>query len=130
MVLAYLKRDRLPKGEYNKLKMKKIGPCRILKKFSANACELKMPTRVGISPIFNVVYLYPYVASDTGTFAEGEYPTKELQWVGQIPEAQPLEVEAILDTKVVKRKRKKDYLEYWVKWNKQRIYDSTWISAA
>ena len=43
LVLAYLKRDRFPKGEYNKLKMKKIGPCRILRKFSANAYELEMP---------------------------------------------------------------------------------------
>ena len=68
MVLVYLKRDIFPKGEYNKLKMKKIEPCRLLRKFSANAYELEMPTEVGISPIFNVEYLYPYVASDTGTF--------------------------------------------------------------
>ena len=48
--------------------MKKIGPYRILIKFSANAYELEIPTRVGISPIFNVADLYPYVAGDTGTF--------------------------------------------------------------
>ena len=48
LVLAYLKRDIFPKGEYNKLKMKKIGPCRILRKFSANAYELEIPTGVGI----------------------------------------------------------------------------------
>ena len=52
LVLAYLKRDRFPKGEYNKLKMKKIGPYRILRKFSANAYELEIPTGVGISQIF------------------------------------------------------------------------------
>ena len=40
-----------------------------------------MPTGVGISAIFNVAYLYPYVASDTGTFAEGEVLTEYLQWV-------------------------------------------------
>ena len=49
LVLAYLKRDKFPKGEYNKLKMKKIRPCRILIKFSANAYELEIPTGVGIS---------------------------------------------------------------------------------
>ena len=118
MVLAYLKRDKFPKGEYNKMTMKKIGPCRILRKFSANAYELEMPTGVVISPIFNVADLYPYVAGDTRTFAEGEYPTEDLQWVGKMPVAQPLEVEAILDTKVVKSTRKKDYLEYLVKWKK------------
>ena len=55
-----------------------------------------------ISPIFNVADLYPYVAGDTGTFAEGEDPIENLRWVGKIPVAQPLEVEAILDAKVVK----------------------------
>ena len=73
------------------------------------AYKLEMPTGVGISPIFNVSNLYPYVAGDTGTFAEDEYPTEDLQWVEQMPMAQPLEVEAILDTRVVKSARKKDY---------------------
>ena len=89
-----------------------------------------MPTGVGISPIFNVAYLYPYVAGDIGTFTEGEDPTEDLQWVRQMPVAQPLEVEAILGTKVVKRTRKKDYLEYLVKWKKRPIEDSTWMSVA
>ena len=77
LVLAYLKRDRFPKGEYNKLKKKNIGPYRILRKFSANAYELEVPTGVGISPIFNVADLYPYVVGDIGTFAEGEDPTED-----------------------------------------------------
>ena len=92
--------------------------------------ELEIPTEVGISPIFNVADLYPYVASDTGTFAEGEYHTKDLQWVGKIPVAQPLEVEAIMYTKVVKSTRKKDNLEYLVKWKKRPTKDSTWMSTA
>ena len=89
-----------------------------------------MPTRVGISPIFNVVDLYPYVTGDTRTFADGEDPTEDLQWVGKMPVAQPLEVEAIMDTKVVNSIRKKDYLEYLVKWKKRPTEDSTWMSAA
>ena len=44
-----------------------------------------MPTRVGISPIFNVADLYPYVAGDTRTFTGGEDPTEDLQWVAQMP---------------------------------------------
>ena len=43
---------------------------------------------------------------------------------------QPLEVKAILDTKVVKRKRKKDYLECLVKWKKRPTEHSTWMSTA
>ena len=74
---------------------------------------------MGISPIFNVSDLYPYVVGGIGTFTEGEYPTEDLQWVGQIPVAHPLEVEAILDTRVTKSTRRKDYLMYFVKWKKQ-----------
>jgi hypothetical protein len=59
-VLAHLRRERFSKNEYNKLKLKKIGPCRILRKFSTNAYELELPHDIGISAIFNVVDLYPY----------------------------------------------------------------------
>ena len=46
-----------------------------------------------------------------------------------MPEAQPLEVENILDTKVVKSAREKDYLEYLVKWKAHPVEDATWMSA-
>jgi hypothetical protein len=56
--LAHLRREKFPRGTYNKLKMKKIGPCRILRKFTANAYEIELSNNVGISLIFNVTDLY------------------------------------------------------------------------
>jgi len=46
MVLSHLRKERFPRKEYNKLKMKKIGPCKILRKFSANTYELELPTGI------------------------------------------------------------------------------------
>ena len=74
MVLAYLRKKRFPKGEYNKLKMKKIGPCKTLRKFSANSYELELYPGIGISPIFIVEDLYSYTADDSNqTFGSLEH---------------------------------------------------------
>jgi hypothetical protein len=46
--------------------MKSIGLCKILRKFYENAYVIEMPDDVGIYPIFNVSYMYPYRNDDTG----------------------------------------------------------------
>jgi hypothetical protein len=64
LILAHLRKERFPRGTYNKMKMKKIGPCKVIRKFGANTYEIELPDGVGISPIFNVEDLYPYRAEE------------------------------------------------------------------
>ena len=127
-VLAHLRKERFPKVQYNKLKFKKIGPCKIIRKFSSNAYEIQLPPRVGITPIFIVADLFPYIASlgdEEATRRERNTTDEEDLWLKQMPAAQPLEIEGILDTQVAKRTRRKDYLQYLVKWKNCPIEDSS-----
>ena len=88
LVLAHLRRERFPKREYNKLKFKKIGPCRILRKFSANAYKIELPPDIGISSIFNVAHLYRYEDRDTNDATE-DREDQEVDWVKKLPTKKP-----------------------------------------
>jgi len=132
-VLAHLCRERFPKGMYNKLKYKKIGPCKILRKFSTNAYEIQLPPDIGISPIFNVVDLFPYNAQevdDSVVRPERDTQLGDSSWRKQLPSAQSHEIERILSTQVAKKTHRKEYLRYLVKWRDCPIEDSSWLDAA
>ena len=60
MILAHLRKERFSRGTYNKLRMKKIGPCKVMKKFGVNAYEIELLDGIRIYPIINISDLYPY----------------------------------------------------------------------
>ena len=71
LVMVHLKKDQFPRGTYNKLKWKKIGLCKILRKIFANAYEVELPSDECLSPIFNVSnHLYRIDKSSCSTELE------------------------------------------------------------
>jgi hypothetical protein len=116
-VLAHLRKERFPRGTY------KIGPyCKILRKFDANAYEIELPDDVGIPPIFNVSYIYPYRKHDT----EGSEDQEKIQWEKQMPIVEKPQMEKIIDQRIGKKTRRKTYFEYLVKWKGHPIEDASW----
>jgi hypothetical protein len=102
--------------------MKKIGPCKILRKFDANAYEIELLDGVGISPIFNVLDLYPYRSDDI----EGSENQEKIQWEKQMSIEKRPQMEKIIDQRIGKKTRRKTYFEYLVKWKGHPIEDASW----
>ena len=80
--MAYIRKERFHNETYNKLKLKNIGPCKLLRKFSANAYEIECPANIQISLIFNVSDIYPFKDSCVSTEEGGPF----IDWKGQLPQ--------------------------------------------
>ena len=110
------------------MKLKKIGPCKFLRKFSANAYEIELPSNLQISPIFNVSDLYPF--RDAGIQPDGvtiDRDDPSIDWQGQIPQKEQPHIEAILEKIILRKIRNKTFFQYLVKWRNQPIEDASWM---
>jgi len=68
--MAHLRKEKIPRGTYNKLNYNKIGPCQVLRNISDNSYKLELLEDFDISPTFNVANLYEFHKGE-GNFEEG-----------------------------------------------------------
>ena len=61
--MVNLRKEHFLVGTYNKLKMKKFGSCKIMKRhYSGNAYEVELLAKLNISPVFNISDLIEFYA--------------------------------------------------------------------
>ena len=68
-----------------------------------------------------------YKYEDDGA-EEGPADKEQIEWVKQLPLAQPLQPEKILDRRVFKKTRGQEYFQYLIKWKDQPEEDATWMT--
>jgi hypothetical protein len=87
---------------------------------------------MGISSIFNVADLYPYTKPEAEQMPNGldSDKGKQIEWKKQIPTERKLQMEKILDTRLLKKTRGQEYYEYLIKWKDHPIEDATWVTNA
>ena len=124
--MVHLNKERLQKGVPTKLQMKRVGPCKILAKYGANAYKVDLPSDLGISPIFNVQDLVAY----KGDSSQISLDVHEDLEPALAPTNNKLEVEKVLDSRLKKSTRHKVYMEHLIKWKGKPTSEATWVAEA
>ena len=104
--------------------LRKLSPCQIVKKFGTNAYEIQLPPEIGISPIFNIVDLTPFKEANEGV---DTWQIADVEGIKDLPLKEAPKLEKILDTKVVKKTRGKEYKHYLVKIRGYSNVDVVWM---
>ena len=118
-VMVHLRNDHFLSGTYNKLKMKKFGPCKIVKRHDfGNAYKVELPVKLNISLVFNISNLIEFYE-----WGDGD-EVADVLWSISTPTSNTKEIEAVLDIRVGRSTRNITYGEYLVKWKGRPVEDS------
>ena len=65
--MVHLRKEHFLVGTYNKLKLKRFGPCKIVKRHDTrNTYEVQLPTKLNISLVFNILDLIEFYEGGDG----------------------------------------------------------------
>jgi hypothetical protein len=120
VVLIRIRPERFPKGVFQKLHQRRVGPFKILQQLGQNAYLLELPPNLHISPIFNVEDLTAYEGHLDDTVPKS--PTIHLSAYTKPKE----EIEEILDDQLVSTRRG-GYQKFLVKWKNRPQSDCCWL---
>jgi hypothetical protein len=80
-VWAIVTKDCFPIGEYNKLAARKIDPVEIVKKINTNAYQLKLPSHIKTTDVYNIKHIVPFIddssEEDTKSRANSPQPGED-----------------------------------------------------
>ena len=128
MVLVRLRPERFPPGSFTKLHARRAGPFRVIKKLGTNAYVIELPSKFGISPVFNIEDLTEFKGDVDENSA---IPLPEATPVLRVPAstAPRDEIAAILDHQFVTTRRG-GYYKFLVQWKNRPNSDSVWLQAS
>ena len=118
-LIVHLTKEFFLVGTYNKIKSKKFGLCKMVKRHdSKNTYEEELPTKLNISPVFNISDFKKYYERGDGD------EVVEAQWSIPVASSAMKEIEEIQYSCVEISTRNKNYEEYLAKWKGRPVEDS------
>lgn len=123
-VMFRLSKDRMKSVKPTKLKMKRVGHCRILSKYGENSYKVDLPSDLAISPVFNVANLIMYKGEIARHMEKQAKVLQDLD-VNALPQVKHPIVEEILESRVKNSNRHQVYMEHLVKWAGQPMSEAT-----
>ena len=108
--------------------MRKVGPCKILAKYGANAYQVDLLEDMGISTTCKVANLVAYKGPIPSSTQVENLDLQDIVATLSKPSTSKLQDEKIWSSKVKKVTRNRKFMKHLVKWKGKPYSEATWIA--